>query len=95
MQTQIHWVAKTCSEFVTRIGEAETRISKLEDDAVSQRALGDSMKAQLKDAQWKLTDLEDRLRRNNLLGIAEGIEGTDPRGFIAGLFKEAFPDLTQ
>ncbi|KAJ1185857.1 hypothetical protein NDU88_002644 [Pleurodeles waltl] len=43
MQTQIRRVAKTCSEFATRIGEAETRISRLEDDVVSQRALGDSM----------------------------------------------------
>ncbi|KAJ1137412.1 hypothetical protein NDU88_003818 [Pleurodeles waltl] len=56
MQMQIRWVAKTCSEFATRIGKAETRISKLEDDATVQEALGDSMKAQLKDAQWKLTD---------------------------------------
>ncbi|KAJ1217722.1 hypothetical protein NDU88_005313 [Pleurodeles waltl] len=55
------------------------------------------MKTQLEDAQWKLTDLEDRLRHNNLrvLGIQEGIDGTDPHGFIADLFEEAFPDLSQ
>ncbi|KAJ1081659.1 hypothetical protein NDU88_001837 [Pleurodeles waltl] len=47
MQMQIHRVAKTCSEFTTRIGEVETRISKLEDDAALQGALGGSMKAQL------------------------------------------------
>ncbi|KAJ1193156.1 hypothetical protein NDU88_002461 [Pleurodeles waltl] len=34
MQTQIRRVAKTCSEFATRIGEVENRISRLEDDLV-------------------------------------------------------------
>ncbi|KAJ1185856.1 hypothetical protein NDU88_002643 [Pleurodeles waltl] len=29
------------------------------------------------------------------MGIPEGAEGTDPRGFIVALFKEAFPDLNQ
>ncbi|KAJ1190269.1 hypothetical protein NDU88_007007 [Pleurodeles waltl] len=97
MQTQICRVAKTCSEFATRIGEPETRISRLEDNVVSQRAFRDSMEKKLEDAQWKLTDLEDRLRRNNLqlLGVLEGDEGTGPRGFIVALFEEAFPDLNQ
>ncbi|KAJ1213341.1 hypothetical protein NDU88_000979 [Pleurodeles waltl] len=97
MQTQICCMAVTCSEFTTRIGEAETRISRLEDDVVSQGALGDSMEKKLEDAQWKLTDLEDKLRLNNLrvLGKPEGAEGTDPHGFIVALFKEAFPDLNQ
>ncbi|KAJ1088670.1 hypothetical protein NDU88_001826 [Pleurodeles waltl] len=66
MQMSIRWVVKTCSEFAARMGEEEIRISKLEDNAVSQGAIGDSMKAELEDAQWKLTDLEDRLRENNL-----------------------------
>ncbi|KAJ1099034.1 hypothetical protein NDU88_004138 [Pleurodeles waltl] len=73
-------MAQKCYEFATCMGEAEIRISKLEDDAASQGVIGDSMKAQLEDAQWKLMDLEDRLRRNNLriLGVLEGVEGTDP-----------------
>ncbi|KAJ1082725.1 hypothetical protein NDU88_002890 [Pleurodeles waltl] len=33
MQIQIRRVAKTCSEFTTRMEEAETRISRLEDEA--------------------------------------------------------------
>ncbi|KAJ1163059.1 hypothetical protein NDU88_003522 [Pleurodeles waltl] len=97
MQTQIRWVAKTCSEFATRIEVAETQISRSEDDVGSQKAIRDTMEKQLEDAQWKLTDLEDRLRHNNLrvLGIPEGVEGSDPRGFVVALFMEAFPDLNQ
>ncbi|KAJ1167920.1 hypothetical protein NDU88_008305 [Pleurodeles waltl] len=51
--------------------EVETRISHLEDEAGSQQVTRESMEKQLEDTQWKLTDLEDRLRRNNLrvLGI--------------------------
>ncbi|KAJ1180787.1 hypothetical protein NDU88_006003 [Pleurodeles waltl] len=81
MQTQIHCVAKTCSEFVTRMEEVETRISRLENDVGSQKLTRDTMEKQLEDTQWKLTDLEDRLRRNNLrvLGIPEGVEGSDPQ----------------
>ncbi|KAJ1104081.1 hypothetical protein NDU88_001496 [Pleurodeles waltl] len=58
--------------------------AKLEDDVGSQKAIGETMEKQLfgQDAQWKLTDYEDRLRRNNLrvLGIPEGVEGSDPHG---------------
>ncbi|KAJ1131901.1 hypothetical protein NDU88_010231 [Pleurodeles waltl] len=97
MQTQIRRVAKTCSEFTMRMEEAETRISRLEDDVGSQRMTRETMEKQLEDTQWKLTELEDRLRRNNLqvLGIPEGAEGSDPHGFMIALFKEAFPDLHQ
>ncbi|KAJ1180702.1 hypothetical protein NDU88_005919 [Pleurodeles waltl] len=97
MQTQIRWVAKTCSEFTACMEEAETQISHLEDDIGSQRATRETMEKQLEDTQWKLTDLEDRLRSNNLrvLGIPEGVEGSDPQGFMVALFKEAFPDLHQ
>ncbi|KAJ1161638.1 hypothetical protein NDU88_002122 [Pleurodeles waltl] len=97
MQTQIRRVAKTCSEFTARMKVAETRISRLEDDIGSQKMTQETMEKQLEDTQWKLTDLEDRLRRNNLrvLGIPEGAEGSDPRGFMVALFKEAFLDLHQ
>ncbi|KAJ1208569.1 hypothetical protein NDU88_003953 [Pleurodeles waltl] len=97
MQIQIRWVAKTCSEFATQMEEAETRISHLEDEARSHQVTREAMEKQLEDTQWKLTDLEDRLRRNNLrvLGIPEGLEGSDTRSFMVALFKEAFPDLHQ
>ncbi|KAJ1207855.1 hypothetical protein NDU88_003245 [Pleurodeles waltl] len=77
--------------------EADTRISRLEDDFGSQKMTREAMEKQLEDTQWKLTDLEDGLRRNNLrvLGISEGAEGSDPHGFMVALIKEAFPDLHQ
>ncbi|KAJ1082231.1 hypothetical protein NDU88_002399 [Pleurodeles waltl] len=94
MRAQIRRVAKTCSEFASRM---EIQISRLEDDAGSQKVTRETMEKQLEDTQWKLTDLEDRLRRNYLreLGIPEGVEGADPRGFVVALFKEAFPGLNQ
>ncbi|KAJ1082204.1 hypothetical protein NDU88_002372 [Pleurodeles waltl] len=81
MQTQIRRVAKT-SEFASRLEEVETQISRLEDDVGSQKVTQETMEKQLEDTQWKLTDLEDRLRCNKLrvLGIPEGVEGSDPRG---------------
>ncbi|KAJ1190218.1 hypothetical protein NDU88_006956 [Pleurodeles waltl] len=97
IQIQIRRVAKTCSEFATRMEEVETRISHLEDEAGSQQVTREAIEKQLEDTQWKLTDLEDRLRRNNLrvLGIPEGVEGSDTHSFMVALFKEAFPDLQQ
>ncbi|KAJ1083046.1 hypothetical protein NDU88_003206 [Pleurodeles waltl] len=97
MQIQIRRVAKTCSEFTTRMEEAETRISRLEDEAGARQSSREMMEKQLEDTQWKLTDLEDRMRRNNLrvLGVPEGLEGSDIHSFMVALFKEAFPDLHQ
>ncbi|KAJ1118541.1 hypothetical protein NDU88_006732 [Pleurodeles waltl] len=51
MQTQIRRVAKTCWEFTTRMEEAETRISHLEDDVGSQRMTREIMEKQLEDTQ--------------------------------------------
>ncbi|KAJ1133229.1 hypothetical protein NDU88_011526 [Pleurodeles waltl] len=97
MQIQIRRVANTCSEFTTRMEEVETRISHPEDEAGSHQVTREAMEKQLEDTQWKLTDLEDRLRRNNLrvLGVPKGLEGADTHGFMVALFKEAFPDLHQ
>ncbi|KAJ1207916.1 hypothetical protein NDU88_003306 [Pleurodeles waltl] len=66
MQIQIRRVAKTCSEFTTRMEEAETRIWRLEDEAGARQSSREMMEKQLEDTHWKLTDLEDRMRRNNL-----------------------------
>ncbi|KAJ1120408.1 hypothetical protein NDU88_008578 [Pleurodeles waltl] len=83
MQIQIRRVAKTCSEFTTRMEEAETRISRLEDEAGARQSSREMMEKQLEDTQWKLTDLEDRMRRNNLrvlvYGEQDGGRVTQPR----------------
>ncbi|KAJ1123038.1 hypothetical protein NDU88_001511 [Pleurodeles waltl] len=73
MQEAIRRVAKTCSEFAVRMGESETCISNLEDEAAVQREIGDLMKAHVDDTHWTLTDLEDRLGLNifRVLGIPE------------------------
>ncbi|KAJ1180294.1 hypothetical protein NDU88_005516 [Pleurodeles waltl] len=92
MQTQIRCVAKTCSAFATRMEEVETRISRLEDDVGSQKLTRDTMEKQLEDTQWKLTDLEDRLRRNNLrvLGIQKGLRGLTCMGLWLLCLKRLF-----
>ncbi|KAJ1183913.1 hypothetical protein NDU88_000723 [Pleurodeles waltl] len=78
MQIQIRRVAKTCSEFTTRMEEAETRISRLEDEAGARQSSREMMEKQLEDNQWKLTDLEDRMRRNNLRVLGGAIR-PEPR----------------
>ncbi|KAJ1177422.1 hypothetical protein NDU88_002677 [Pleurodeles waltl] len=77
MQIQIRRVAKTCSEFTTRMEEAETRISRLEDEAGARQSSREMMEKQLEDTQWKLTDLEDRMRRNNLRVLGLGSDKTE------------------
>ncbi|KAJ1164823.1 hypothetical protein NDU88_005257 [Pleurodeles waltl] len=49
MQIQIRRVAKTCSEFITRMKEAETRISRLEDEAGARQSSREMMEKQLED----------------------------------------------
>ncbi|KAJ1152825.1 hypothetical protein NDU88_005600 [Pleurodeles waltl] len=77
MQIQIRRVAKTCSEFTTRMEEAKTRISRLEDEAGAHQSSREVMEKQLEDTQWKLTDLEDRMRRNNLHVLGLGSDKTE------------------
>ncbi|KAJ1188716.1 hypothetical protein NDU88_005473 [Pleurodeles waltl] len=77
MQIQIRRVAKTCSEFTTRMEEAETQISCLEDEAGARQSSREMMEKQLEDTQWKLTDLEDRMRRNNLRVLGLGSDKTE------------------
>ncbi|KAJ1081021.1 hypothetical protein NDU88_001208 [Pleurodeles waltl] len=51
MQIQIRRVAKTCSEFTTRMEEAETRISRLEDEAGARQSSREMMEKQLEDCR--------------------------------------------
>ncbi|KAJ1090460.1 hypothetical protein NDU88_003592 [Pleurodeles waltl] len=54
MQGAIRWMAKTCTDFAIHMGEAETRISKLEDDASAQGEIRESLKNQMEDTHLKL-----------------------------------------
>ncbi|KAJ1084172.1 hypothetical protein NDU88_004324 [Pleurodeles waltl] len=51
MHSAIQHVAKTCSEFAVRMGEAETRMSKLEDEAYARKEASDLMKAYVDNTQ--------------------------------------------
>lgn len=94
LQNSVRRIAKTCSEFTARITEAEACISYLEDKLASQKTMNETLRAVKDDMLWKLIDLENRARRNNLrvFQIPEGVEGQDPRKFIIELFTEAFPE---
>ncbi|KAJ1114757.1 hypothetical protein NDU88_002988 [Pleurodeles waltl] len=48
------------------VGEATTRILKLEDDTAAQGEIRDSLRSQIEDTQRKMADLENRARQNNL-----------------------------
>ena len=67
-----------------RVTNAEQRIGDLEDETHPlQGSVRELRQAQTYTAD-KLTDMEDRLRRNNLrfLGFPEGSEGRDPEAFM-------------
>ncbi|KAJ1105133.1 hypothetical protein NDU88_002541 [Pleurodeles waltl] len=66
MQGAIRLEAKTCTDFVIHIGEAGTRISKLEDDTAMQGEIREFLRSEMEDTQWKMADLENRSRQNNL-----------------------------
>ncbi|KAJ1200482.1 hypothetical protein NDU88_004306 [Pleurodeles waltl] len=72
----------------------ETRTKELETEVRAATAQTMTQGQQISDIQWKLEDVENRQRRNNLRiwGIAEDLEGQDTRAYIASLFKKAFPD---
>ncbi|KAJ1193583.1 hypothetical protein NDU88_002879 [Pleurodeles waltl] len=57
MQIQIRRVAKTCSEFTTRMEEAETRISRLEDEAGARQSSREMMEKQLEDTHFAFLQL--------------------------------------
>ncbi|KAJ1193000.1 hypothetical protein NDU88_002306 [Pleurodeles waltl] len=95
LQLSIKKVGKSCQDIGARIATMETRTDELEIEVKAATAQTTTQGQQISDIQWKLEDVENRQRRNNLriLGIAEDLEGQDTRAYIALLFKKAFPDL--
>ncbi|KAJ1118320.1 hypothetical protein NDU88_006514 [Pleurodeles waltl] len=91
MQIQIRRVAKTCSEFTTRMEEAETRISHLEDEAGSHQLSREAMEKQLEDTQWKLTDLEDRSQMSEI-PVVEAVKNGAKIGKLYTLLTELQSD---
>lgn len=66
LSTQMQEVAQAVSDFNRRVEQAESRISSLEDQRVSDVARLESLEAALRKHHDKLEDLENRSRRNNL-----------------------------
>ncbi|KAJ1106087.1 hypothetical protein NDU88_003490 [Pleurodeles waltl] len=95
LQGTVRKVAESCTEIEAKLCSMDERIGavKEEVDALKQQsaARGD----QLTDVMWKLEDLENQQRRNNLrfLGIPEGLEGSDIRTYMVKLLRGAFPEL--
>lgn len=80
----------TVESLGSRMSEAETRISDLEDANNSREVSIGSALSSLKALQDKVTYLEDYSRRNNVrvMGIPEKAEGSDLRGFVLGVLTE-------
>ncbi|KAJ1190705.1 hypothetical protein NDU88_000027 [Pleurodeles waltl] len=95
LQVALSKVAKTCSEIGERIAMIESCASVLEGEVGTMAQQSALHETQLTDIQWKIKDIENQQRRNNLriLGIEEGVEGQDPRAFIVKIFRATFTDL--
>ena len=67
-----------------RVGEAEKRISDVEDTTIASEARIASLEKQVRDMFEHIDDLDNRGRRCNVrvVGIPEGSEGTNPVEFL-------------
>ncbi|KAJ1152896.1 hypothetical protein NDU88_005670 [Pleurodeles waltl] len=84
LQGSVRKVAKSCTEIETKLCTMEERIVAVEEDVDSSKQQNAIQESQMTDVMWKLEDLENRYRRNNLrfLGIEEGLEGNDIRDYM-------------
>ncbi|KAJ1190718.1 hypothetical protein NDU88_000040 [Pleurodeles waltl] len=95
LQGTICKLTKTCTKLLERMTKFENRVAVLENEVMAQMKLCEATETHLTDTHWKLEKLGNRFRHNNLrvLGIAEGLEGSDTRKYIVKLFNTAFSDL--
>ncbi|KAJ1208618.1 hypothetical protein NDU88_004001 [Pleurodeles waltl] len=95
LQGSVRKVAKSCIEIETKLCTMEERIVAVEEDVDSLKQQNAMQESQMTDVMWKLEDLENRHRRNNLrfLGIEEGLEGNDIQDYMIKLLQRAFPEL--
>ncbi|KAJ1190989.1 hypothetical protein NDU88_000306 [Pleurodeles waltl] len=75
LQGSVRKVEKSCTEIETKLGTMEERIVAVEEDVDSLKQQNAIQESQMTDVMWKLEDLENQHRRNNLrfLGIEEGL----------------------
>lgn len=91
----IQEVKQEVKEFSNRLTTAEQRISDTEDQVSGLQRIVDTLQQQAKSFGEKLEDQENRSRRNNvrIVGLPEGVEGSDAVGFIEKWLPEVLgPD---
>lgn len=91
----IQEVKQEVKEFSNRLTTAEQRISDTEDQVSGLQRTVDILQQQVKSFGEKLEDQENRSRRNNvrIVGLPEGVEGSDAVGFIEKWLPEVLgPD---
>ncbi|KAJ1215975.1 hypothetical protein NDU88_003581 [Pleurodeles waltl] len=84
LQGAVRKVAKSCTEIEAKLGSMDERIAVVEEDVDILKQQNATQEGQLTDIMWKLEDFENRQRRKNLrlLGINEGLEGSDIRAYM-------------
>ncbi|KAJ1148750.1 hypothetical protein NDU88_001576 [Pleurodeles waltl] len=95
LQGSVRKVVKSCMEIEAKLCSMEDRIVAVEDDIDTLKEQNAAREGQLTDVMWKIEDLENRQRRNNLrfLGIPEGLEGDNIQAYMVVLLRGAFPEL--
>ncbi|KAK7925283.1 hypothetical protein WMY93_007593 [Mugilogobius chulae] len=82
---------KQLGECANRIGQAEMRISTIEDDHGTLKDVVDKLEKRNRVLENRVLDLEARSRLNNvrLVNLPEGAEGADPCSFIESWLPDA------
>ncbi|KAJ1172719.1 hypothetical protein NDU88_004563 [Pleurodeles waltl] len=95
LQGTVRKVAKSCTEIEAKLCSMEERIVAVEEDVDTLKEQNAERDGQLTDVMWKMEDLENRQRRNNLrfLGILKGLEGNNIQAYMVNLLRGAFPEL--
>ncbi|XP_078533690.1 uncharacterized protein LOC144819833 [Lissotriton helveticus] len=96
VQGVVRKLSKSVAASNARMTDMEDRIVVNEAEATAVKEQVDAHDAELKDVRWKLEEMENRMRRNNLrvLGVPEKIEGENVRMFVIQLFKDTLPELS-
>ncbi|KAJ1190646.1 hypothetical protein NDU88_007384 [Pleurodeles waltl] len=95
LQGSVRKVAKSCMEIEAKLCSMEDRIVAVEEDMHTLKEQSAARDGQMTDMMWKMEDLENRQRRNNLrfLGIPEGLKGNNIQAYMVNLLRGAFPEL--
>ena len=83
--------SKQLSDCANRIGQAETRLSSVEDDCYTLKAKVEKLEGRNRVLEDKIVDMETRSRSNNvrLVNLPEGAESPDPCAFFESWLPDA------